>query len=138
MEYVWLCIVIILILIEACTADLTTIWFIASGIVSLFLSIYMDNLFLEVAIFSLGGILLLITTKPLLRKYMKPKKVALNLDRILEMRGVALEDIDSTNGEVKVDGKVWRAFSDEKIKKGEFVRILEIQSTKLKVKKEEE
>ena len=41
-------------------------------------------------------------------------------------------------GEVKVDGKHWSAIADETINENETVIILEINSTKLKVKRMEE
>ena len=41
-------------------------------------------------------------------------------------------------GEVKVDGKRWTAVADENINPDETVEILEINSTKLKVKRMEE
>ena len=62
-----------------------------------------------------------------------------NVDRIIGMRGIVTEDIIKDNfGEVKVDGKRWSAYSDTDILKGEVVRILSINSVKLKVEKWEE
>ena len=43
-----------------------------------------------------------------------------------------------TPGEVKVDGKYWTALADEIIPTDSTVEILEINSTKLKVKRMEE
>lgn len=138
MEYVWLSIVLLLNIIEVITVGLTTIWFIISGLIALILSILLDNILLEMAVFVLGGTILLFTTRPIVLKYIKPKSIPLNIDRIIGMEGIAQEDITPTSGEVKVDGKVWTAFSNQKILKNEKVRILEIQSTKLKVEKVEE
>ena len=138
MEYVWLIIIILLSVIEFMTLGLTTIWFIISALISLIISLFFDNILLEMSVFVLGGILLLFITRPILLKYIKPKNVALNIERIIGMNGVALQDIDKNNGEVKVDGKIWSAYSDKLILKNEKVKILEIHSTKLKVEKEEE
>lgn len=138
MEYVWLSIVLLLSIIEVITVGLTTVWFIISGLIALILSILFDNILLEMAVFVLGGTILLFTTRPIVLKYIKPKSIPLNIDRIIGMEGIAQEDITKTSGEVKVDGKVWTAFSNQKILKNEKVRILEIQSTKLKVEKVEE
>ena len=55
------------------------------------------------------------------------------------MTGIVTEDISKNIvGAVKVDGKIWSATSNKMIKKGEVVRVLEINSTKLKVEKKEE
>lgn len=139
MMYVWLTVVIFLTFIEVTTVNLVTIWFIASGIVSLILSFMIDNFVVELAVFVILGIFLLITTRPILNKYIKPKNVKTNLDRIIGMEGIVTEEISKHDlGEVKVDGKKWTAMSEEIIKKGETVRIIDIQGVKVKVKKCEE
>ena len=62
-----------------------------------------------------------------------------NIDRIIGMKGIVSEDIIKDNiGEVKVDGKKWSAYSDTDISKGENIKVLSINSVKLKVKKWEE
>ena len=137
MEYFgWLVIVIFLIIIEVATTDLLTIWFIVSGIATLILSLYVDSLVIQLTVFVIGGVILLLTTRPIMKKYLKPRNVKVNIDRILDMTGIVTEDITDIKGAVKVDGKVWTAYSDKEIKKGEKVKILEIKSTKLKVEKE--
>ena len=45
----WLIIIFILIVAEVSTVNLVSIWFIASGIVSLILSIFVDNFFIQFA-----------------------------------------------------------------------------------------
>ena len=55
------------------------------------------------------------------------------------MKGIVTEKITKkTPGEVKVDGKRWTATAEENISVDETVEILEINSTKLKVKRMEE
>ena len=72
-------------------------------------------------------------------KKIKKDKVKTNIDRILGMKGIVTESISKDSiGEVKVDGKKWSACSDTNISKGEIVRVLSINSTKIKVEKWEE
>ena len=55
------------------------------------------------------------------------------------MKGIVTMDITKDNiGEVKVDGKRWSAYSDMDISKGESVKILSINSVKIKVEKWED
>ena len=62
-----------------------------------------------------------------------------NLDRIIGMKGIVTEAITTNNmGEVKVDGKKWSAYSSNDISKGEYVKVLLIDSVKLKVEKWED
>lgn len=139
MSYIWLGVVVLLTLAECMTAGLTTIWFVASGLVSLLTSLVVDNFVLQFGIFVLLGIFLLITTRPLLLKFIKPKSEKTNFDRIIGMEGIVTEEISKNSiGEVKVDGKKWSAISDQKLLKNEIVKIVEIKGTKVIVEKVED
>ena len=133
---VWLIIVILLTLIEITTINLTTIWFVASGILALIVSLFVDNYILQFGIFVIVGVILLITTKPFLTKFFKQHKVKTNIDRIIGMTGVVTQAIKKNDdGEVKVDGKKWTAYADKAIKEGNSVKVLEIKGVKIKVEK---
>lgn len=133
----WLILVIILALIELLTINLTTIWFVISGIVALIISIFIDNYTLQFSIFVIGGVILLITTKPVLAKMFKEHREKTNIDRIIGMTGIVTEKITKDrDGAVKIDGKEWTAFADKQIKKGEKVKVLEIKGVKIKVERE--
>ena len=135
----WICAIIVLAIIEAVTVGLTTIWFVVSGLVALIVSFFCDNFLIQFGIFVVLGIILLITTRPLLKKFITVAKVKTNLDRVVGMEGIVTEDIVPLElGEVKVDGKKWSAISDEKIEKDSKIVVLEIDGVKLKVKKKEE
>lgn len=139
MGYMWLIIIILLVIIEAITINLTTIWFVVSGLCSLVSSFFIDNILIQFSIFVILGIILLITTRPILKKFIKQNNESTNLDRIIGMIGIVTEEITKNNyGEVKVDGKRWTAYSEQNIKKDCFVKVLEINGVKIKVKKEEE
>lgn len=139
MFYFWLVVIIFLIFVEVTTIGLVTVWFVVSALASLILSFFTDNFVIQFGVFVILGGVLLITTRPLLIKYVKPKEVKTNLDRIIGMEGVVLKDITKNeSGEVKVDGKVWTAIASNQISKDSIVKILEIKGTKIKVEKVEE
>lgn len=133
---VWLAIIIILTAIELMSVNLVTIWFVASGILALISSFITDNYFIQFSIFVVIGVVLVITTKPILVKKLKKEKESTNLDRVVGMEGFVTEKIpELETGEVKVDGKKWTAYADEVIEKGEKVKILKINGVKLKVER---
>lgn len=133
---IWLIIVVLLALLEIMTINLTTIWFVISGIFALLISVVNDNYVIQFGSFVVLGVILLITTKPILTKFVKSHKEKTNLDRIIGMTGVVTEKIGkNSDGEVKVDGKKWTAFSDKAIKKDAKVRVLEIKGVKIKVER---
>lgn len=138
MFYVWLAIAVGLAILEMATINLVSIWYVASSIVAMIISLFVDNIVIQMAVFVLGGTILLILTKDAIKKIL-PEKTKTNIDRIIGMEGIVTEKITKkTPGEVKVDGKRWTATADETIQVDETVKILEINSTKLKVKRMEE
>ena len=138
MEF-WIITIIILVMLEAISINLTSIWFVISGIVALILSIFVDSFIIQFSVFVILGVILLITTKPFLKKFLKVNNEKTNFDRVVGMKGIVTSKIEPLKvGEVKVDGKRWSAVSDCVIEQDEVVEILKIDGVKLIVKKLEE
>lgn len=134
---IWLIIIIALTILEVMTIGLVSIWFIISGLISLILSFFIDSFYVQFAVFVIIGIILMITTRPVLEKLIVSKKENTNLDRVIGMSAIVTEDILKNEvGEVKVDGKKWSAISKDQILKGETVKIKKIEGVKLIVEKE--
>lgn len=137
--WIWLAIVIILSVIESLTASIVSIWFIISSIFSLILSIFDVSFYVCFIVFVVLGLILMLTTRKSMNKFLKIKGEKTNLDRIIGKKGIVTEKIDKNHiGEVKVDGKNWSAYSSETLLEGDFVKILKIDSVKLEVMKWEE
>lgn len=135
----WLILIIILVVAEISTVNLVSIWFIASGIISLVLSFFVNSFIIQFAVFVILGIILLITTKPILKKTVESKKEKTNLDRVIGMTAIVTEPIKrNVIGEIKVDGKRWSAISSKKIEVDEEVVVEAIDGVKLIVRKKEE
>lgn len=138
MFYIWFLIALILGIIELLTTNLVSIWFVLSALVSMIISYFIDNIAVQIGIFVVLGILLMPISKKIYRK-IKASNVSTNFDRIIGMKGIVTEDITKDSiGEVKVDGKRWSAYADTNISKGENIKVLSINSVKIKVKKWEE
>ena len=136
MFYVWLTIVVLLTIVEAMTVNLTTIWFVVSGLVAIGLSFVTDIFLIQFGVFVCLGIVLIIVTKPFVKKFLESRDAKTNFDRIIGMNGIVVKDIsDVNNGEVKVDGKIWTAYSDDSLKVNDKVKVLEISGSKIKVRK---
>lgn len=134
----WLILVFFLIVLEVCTVNLVSIWFIISGIVSLLVSIFYDNFLLQFAIFVLLGVFLLLTTRKFLKRYIEPTKEKTNLDRILGETAIVTEVISKNEiGEVKIDGKRWSAICKDQLEVGEEAVVENIDGVKLIVRKKE-
>lgn len=77
MEYwaMWLVVVLLLAIIEFSTVNLVSIWFVASGFIAMLTSLLTDNFYLQFAIFVIGGIILLLLTKPIIKKKLRKEKL---------------------------------------------------------------
>lgn len=137
MVWIWLCLIIALTLIEVMTTNLVTIWYIASALIALILSLFVDNYLIQFSAFVIIGTILLFTTRDYLLKLIVKNKEKTNLDRVIGMTGIVTEEITKNKpGEVKVDGKRWTAIADKKILVQSTVKVLEINGVKLKVEEE--
>lgn len=135
----WLVLVIVLSFIEIATVSLVSIWFVASGIVAMILSFFIEDIAIITTVFILLGIFLLVLSRPIVNKLRSKDNEKTNLDRIIGESAIVTEDIKKNEvGEVKVDGKRWSAISKEKCLKGDRVKILKIDGVKLIVEKESE
>ena len=138
--YTWLLLTAALLVIEALTAGLTTIWFAGGSIVALILTFLGAPVWLQTGAFAAVSLILLLVTRPLALKYMNKGKGATSLDRMSGREVLVTEQIDNLRGtgEVQVDGQYWMARSadsDLTIEKGETARVRSIQGVKLIVDK---
>lgn len=73
MTYLWIVAIILLLIVEFMTSNVATIWFAISGLVSLILSLFIENYIIEMLVFIILGTLLLIIFRPVLNTYLKTK-----------------------------------------------------------------
>lgn len=139
MTEAWLIFFIILVIVELITVNLVTIWFAFGALVTSLVSLYTTDTVILLAVFTLVSLLLLLITKPVVKKLKVKKVEATNLDQVIGKTGVVTEPIAKDKiGEVKVLGKRWSAYSDREISKDKKVKILSISGVKLKVEEKEE
>ena len=138
--YTWLLLTAALLVIEALTAGLTTIWFAGGAVAALVLAFLGAPVWLQTGVFAAVSLNLLLVTRPLVLKYMKKGRGATSLDRMIGQEVLVTEKIDNLRGtgEVQVGGQYWTARSvdnDQVIEEGEIAMIRSIQGVKLIVGK---
>lgn len=134
----WAAAIILFGVAEAVTAQLVSIWFLIGAIAALIAAFFGANLIIQIIVFIAVSILALVITRPLVKKYINPKKEHTNADRVIGQVGIVAEDIDNikATGQVKADGKIWtaRATDNSIIPSGCEVIIEKIDGVKLIVK----
>ena len=105
----WIVFAVILLVIEAVTVNLVTIWVAVGAIFAAIVAIWFDPV-AQWSVFVLVSGVLVAATRPLAKK-LAPKTVPLNYDRVIGQPGVVIEGIDpvSGKGQVKVMGQIWSA-----------------------------
>ena len=139
MEWTWLVIFIIFIVVEILTSNFITIWF-GIGAIGAFIATYFtSDVMVQFFVFTAITIISLILTRPFVRKITKGHDhVKTNLDSVVGRTGIVDTKITSHSlGRVIVLGKDWSAKSDETIEVGSEVEILAIEGVKLIVRKKE-
>ena len=134
----WLVITVVALIIEGCTAGLTTIWFAIAGAVSFIFSLFGASFYVQIIVFFIVSILLLIFTRPLIKKTLVKSKEKTNADKIIGQKALVIEEINELagTGQIKISGMVWSAKADEIISKDKTVTINEIKGVHAIVKEE--
>lgn len=135
----WVVLLIVLIVVEAVTAQMVTIWFAAGAVAAMVAELLNAQVWLQWVVFVAVSVIALIATRPLVRKLTKTRVQPTNADRCIGQVAVVTEGIDNVaaKGQVSINGTVWTARSSDGtvISKDEKVIIEKIEGVKVIVKK---
>lgn len=141
MFYIWIMVMVIAIIIEISTTDLTSFWFAFGGLAALISNLFLHNSYIpiQVSIFTVVSIICILTLRPIIKKKLSNDKIATNIDSLIGKKVIVLQQITPTeNGVVKADGIEWNAICKEQsIEPGDFVIIESVSGNTLMVRKEE-
>jgi len=88
------------------------------------------------SVFIVFSFIFVIISRPIANKFMKSPSRPANVDALINQKAHVIEDISPKKfGRVKIEGEEWLAEATEEIKKGEWVKIVEVKGVKLAVKK---
>lgn len=135
MWHIWLIIAGVCFVIEMMTVGFLVFWFGVGALLTMLVSLIVDNIILQTCIFIVSSTLLIFLTKPLVKKlYNSNKKVETNVYSIIGKKGIVTQDINETHGlgQIKVAGEVWSAKTTDgsTIEKGTQVEIIKIEGVK--------
>jgi membrane protein implicated in regulation of membrane protease activity len=137
---VWLILMVVFLIAEACTVSLVSIWFAVGSMGALIASMCDAQLWIQITVFIVLSATLLACMRPFVKKFIKPKITATNADSIIGSEGFVTEDIDnlSARGQVKLGGMFWsaRSTSGDPITKDTKVKVDRIEGVKVFVSPE--
>ncbi|MCI6006582.1 MAG: NfeD family protein [Blautia sp.] len=134
--FVWLAILAVLLVTEAITTGLTTIWFAGGALVSAVASYLGAGLVTQLILFLGVSLVLLIFTRPVAVKIMNKDVTKTNANSLIGKKAVVIQTIDNLaqTGQVRISDIEWMARSaseDVVIPENTVVIVKEIQGVKL-------
>ena len=138
----WLILLIILLVIEAISLELTTIWFAGGALAAFIAALVGADVVVQVVLFLAVSIVLLVFTRPVAMRYLNRNNTPTNAESLIGEQAVVTQTINNLMGRgvVLVNGMEWTARSQENsemIEKDTIVRILRIDGVKLIVERKE-
>jgi membrane protein implicated in regulation of membrane protease activity len=112
MLIVWIIIIVLGIILEEATSTLVSIWFSISAVVSLVFAIADFSVYIQIIVFAALSLILVLATRPLVKKLTHNSEVKTNVDKLYGMVGTVTKTIEPDDkGSVKVDFQEWTAIS---------------------------
>ena len=132
---IWFALAVVFLLIEGNTVMLVSVWFAAGGLVAMLAALLGAPFWLQLILFLGISAGLLALLRPLVRKYLKPKITATNVDSLIGSQGYITETVDNlaATGQVKLGAMPWTARSTDgtPIETGTLVRVDRIEGVRL-------
>ena len=104
MLYIWILAAVVFGVLEGITAQLVSIWFVLGAVAAAVAAACGGAVWLQGVLFVAVSVVALLVTKPLVKKYLRPRIQATNADRCVGRTGVVLEDIDNLAATRSTDG----------------------------------
>ena len=124
---------------EIMTVGFLLFWLGISALIAMVVSFFTSNVIIQMSVFIISSIILILATKPLVKKFVNEKNVKTNAFSLVGKNALVIQDIDNLNsvGQIKVDGEIWSAQSSEddiNIPINSEVKIVKIEGVKAIVK----
>ncbi len=134
----WGVFALVFLLAEALTPQLLSIWFSAGALVALVAAVLHAPFWLQVLLFLVASVGAVFAMQPLSRKFRVRSEERMNANRIIGRHGIVVKTVDSAKneGQIRVDGAVWSAKSEEEapIAEGVRVKVLRIEGVRAVVR----
>lgn len=131
----WLVMLVFLLIVEASTVALVSLWFAAGCLVALVIGLAGGPLWLQITGFLVVSAGLLLALRPLIRKFITPKITKTNTDAVIGSIGIVTTSIDNVAavGQVKLGAMYWTARSSDGtlLAEGTKVRVDRIEGVKV-------
>lgn len=138
---IWFIVAIVSLVIEIETFQLVSVWFVVGAIGAMITTAIAPKdkwgVVWQLVIFILVSVITLLAVRPLCRKRLKVDPEAnKDINSMIGLTGIALSDIDSKSGQVRINDTTWSAQASLEIKEGTRIRIVKQDNLTLIVEEE--
>ena len=130
----WLILMVVLLITEASTVTLVSLWFAGGALAALLVSLLGAAVWIQIVAFLAVSAVLLTALRPIAKKHFTPKLTATNVDSVIGSTGLVTAAIDNVSaaGQVKLGAMVWtaRATDGAPIPEGTLVKVDKIEGVK--------
>lgn len=141
MWYMWLIAAGVFFIAEIITVGFMIFWLGIAALIVSVVSLFIENVFIQMALFVILSTLLLFITKPFLEKFVikKDEKVATNAFAVIGQKARVIKSMDPITklGQIKVGSETWTAKTkdDTLLQEGDVVTVDSIDGVKAIVSK---
>ena len=123
---------------EILTVGFLIFWLGIAALISMFVSFFTSNLIIQMTVFVISSAILILATKPLIKKITDNKTIVTNAYSIVGKNALVIQEIDNVkgSGQIKIGGEIWSAQSEEStiIPVDTEIEISKIEGVKVIVK----
>lgn len=133
----WLIIAGLFFIAEMITVGFLVFWFGVGSLLAMIVSFFTSNIIIQTTVFIVSSAILLLVTKPFVKKFVDVKTTKTNAFSIIGKKALVIKEINLHSvGQIKINGEVWsaEAENDETITEGSEVEIVKINGVKAIVK----
>ncbi|MBO4696677.1 MAG: NfeD family protein [Lachnospiraceae bacterium] len=132
----WIILFVVLLIVEAGTLSLTTIWFAGGAFVACIVSMIWDNRLPEFIVFFVVSFALLFFVRPSALRRFNRRRTRTNVEAVIGRTVRIVEKVDNLadTGRARLDGMEWAAVSindDQTLSVGEFAVVERVEGVKL-------
>lgn len=139
MGYVWLFFTVLFGVLEAVTVQIVSIWFAGGSVCAMIAYALGASEPVQVMVFVISSAILLLLTRPFVKKLTKGQKISTNADSLVGKTAVVTKKTDELglSGEARVGGSIWTICSSDgtPIEENEKVTVEKIEGVKLIVRR---
>lgn len=133
--FFWLVAMVVFIAAESMTVTLVSVWFAVGALGAIIVALLGGSLTVQVTVFLVLATLLLLSLRPLVRKFIQPKLVRTNADSVVGSTGIVTTPVNNIAalGQVQIGGMEWSARSSDgsHLSAGTMVKVDKIEGVKV-------